>query len=616
MKIEKLLLLPFLLIAILGFSQEQLIELDGNPIVSKFAKSKTAAAMTKSVTADTLSLPFFDDFSVITVYPNQEKWIGQDVFVNDTWGLNPISYGVASFDQADSVGAIRSLSASGEPSDMLTSRPIDLDYTIADSVYLSFAVQRGGNARIPEEQDSLVLMFNAPDTTWHSVWNMPGGELDTSFHYILIPIQANYLLQKGFQFRFVNYASNYANAPEPSYNSNNDIWNLDYVWLDTARSINDTIINDIAMISNFSSLITGFEAVPWKHYLQNQTEVPTDSVRFVYRSNGENEQGVNRQYVITDLWGNGAGYESIDDSENILEFETITYTKPVPYVFESDQTDTACFEIKGFISTDEEEIRKPFRWNDTVYYYQKFEHYYAYDDGVPEVGYGIGGVGTSSASLAYEFTPLVGDTLRGVNIYFNHVLNDENVNYFYLMVWDDNEGLPGDTLVYQIGVRPEFKDSLYQYRYYALDTPVYVNNTFHIGWSKTTDDMLNVGFDKNRDASDKLRINLFGEWQQSSLSGAVMIRPVFSTEPYSAIPEKERPMPDFALYPNPAQGRFYVAGGTDYERIKIVNTTGRIVYDVAKRNEYEISNLTDGLYIVLFYKQNQMIGKQKLLIRN
>ncbi len=616
MKIKKLILFPFLLLAIFGFAQEQLIGLDGNPVLSNFAKSKAAETFEKLVPSDTLSLPFFDDFSLITVYPNPEKWIGQDVFVNDMWGLNPISYGVASFDQADSVGVIRALSASGEPSDMLTSRPIDLDYNIEDSVYLSFAVQRGGNAHIPEEQDSLVLMFNSPDTTWHSVWNMAGGALDTSFHYVLIPIQEANLLQKGFQFRFLNYASNYANAPEPSFNSNNDIWNLDYVWLDTARSINDTIINDIAMIKNFDSFITGFESVPWKHYLQNQAEVKTDSVRFVYRSNGENEQGVNRQFVISDLWGNGSGYTSIDDNENIYPFETITYTKSVPYVFESDQTDTAMFEVKGFISTDEEEIRKPFRWNDTVYYYQKFEKYYAYDDGVPEVGYGIGGVGTSSASLAYEFTPLVGDTLRGVNIYFNHVLNDENVNYFYLMVWDDNEGLPGDTLVYQIGVRPEFKDSLYHYRYYALDTPVYVNNTFHIGWSKTSDDMLNVGFDKNRDASDKLRINLFGEWQQSSFSGAVMIRPVFSTEPYSAIPEKEIPMAEFALYPNPARGQFYVAGDTDYERLQIVNSTGRIVYDVAKRNEYEISNFTDGLYIVLFYKHNRMIGKQKLLIRN
>lgn len=611
--IKKLLCIVVLGFTLQTYAQERLIELEGNPVLEQIVKSQPGIFSITKSTNDTLELPFFDDFAVITVYPDQARWIGYDAYVNSTWAMDPISYGVASLDMADSIGQIRSLSTAGELSEMLTSRPINLEYPASDSIILSFAWQRGGNARKPEEQDSLVLMFNSPDTTWHSVWSMEGGVSDTAFHNELIPIREDYLLKKGFQFRFVNYASNVVNAPEPSFNSNNDIWNLDYVWLDTERSVNDTIINDIAMMYNFSSLLTGFESVPWKHYLAKQ--VVSDSLVYVYRSNGENGQAVNRQFEIIDEWGNGVGISDNDDSENIIEFQTLRYAKPVPFEFDSDLTDSARFLIKGYISSDEEADRLPFRWNDTVYYYQNFQNYYAYDDGNPEVGYGIGGVGTSSASVSYEFTPLVGDTLRGVNIYFNRVLNDENQQYFYLMVWDDNDGIPGDTITYQIGARPEFKDSLFQYTYYALDTPVYVSETFHIGWTKTTDDMLNVGFDLNRNASEKAHYNVFGTWEEISFEGALMVRPVFSETPYLSVPEEEVRLPDFDVYPNPASNQIYIDNPNDYDQLQIVSATGRLVYQSNAKTSYNVSSYSEGLYLLLFYKDDAMVGKQKLLIR-
>ena len=614
MMIKKILIVCSLIVPLALNAQEQLIDLYGNPVLQK--RSLLSFEQKSVQENDTLEVPFFDDFAVITMYPDQNKWVGRDVFVNDMWGMNPVSYGVASFDMADSIGNIRALSTAGEISDILTSRPLNLEYDIADSVYLSFAVQRGGFSRKPEEQDSLVLQFSSPDTVWHSVWNMAGGESDTAFLYFLVPVQDENLLVKGFRFRFLNYASNVANAPEPSFNSNNDIWNLDYVWLDTARSINDTIINDIAMMYNFESLIEGYESVPWKHYLASSGGAKTDSLTFIYRSNGENEQGVNRQFIISDVWGNGDDFSLLDDNENIHEFEIISYTKPVPYEFDSDQADSARFEIKGFIETDEEPERLPFRWNDTVYYYQQFDNYYAYDDGIPEAGYGIGGVGTNSASLAYRFEPLTGDTLRGVKMYFNKVLNEENIHYFYLMVWEDNEGLPGDTLAKQIGVRPEYKDSLFQYTYYALDTPVYISDAFHIGWTKTTDDMLNIGFDRNRDASENLNINLFGYWQSSNLAGALMIRPVFSENPVSGVSESQLDNhPEIDLYPNPATDRIRISTSVEYDHVKIVNAYGQIVLEYYDTGVLSLSGLRSGIYVVMLYKDGGIVGSRKLLIR-
>lgn len=614
------LLLIILFFTVFGLSvnaQEVLIGLDGNPVLQNAVKQNPQLIEKSLKAVDVLELPFFDDFALMTTYPNQNKWIGRDVFINDTWGKDPISYGVASFDIADSIGVIRALSSGGELSDVLTSYPINLNYSAGDSVYFSFAVQRGGNARGPEEQDSLVLQFNSPDTVWHSVWNMSGGVVDTAFQYFLIPITQNYLLVDEFQFRFKNYGSTEANSYEPSFNSNNDVWNLDYVWIDTARSIIDTIIEDIAMIKNLESLLKDYESVPWKHFKANPQSVQRDSLVFVYKNNGLTEQAINRQYEITDLWGNGDGDSDFDDSENIVEYQTIRYSKFIDYVYDSDSEDSASFELKGFISTDDEVVRKKFRWNDTVYYHQDFKNYYAYDDGIPEVGYGIGGNGTSSAAVAYQFEPIIGDSLRGVNIYFNKVLNDENIHYFYLTIWDDNDGLPGDTLYQQIGVKPIHEDSLFQYHYYALDTAIYVSNTFHIGWIKTTNDMLNVGFDESRDASEHININLFGDWQQTSMTGALMIRPVFGEDLLlSFAPENIVDEIEIKCYPNPVSTTLEIETNENYDFSRLISSTGIVVDEKSQRTQFEVSSFAEGFYILLFYRDGVIISRQKLLIRH
>ncbi|MGC9330967.1 MAG: T9SS type A sorting domain-containing protein [Bacteroidales bacterium] len=600
-----------------GYGQEILVGLDVNPALKEHIKKYPECLQTHTKSVDTLVLPFFDDFAVMSVFPDAEKWLNKDAFINDQWALNPMSYGVASLDIADSIGNIRALSSGGEPSDYLTSLPIDLSYDIADSIYLSFAYQAGGRAKAPEEKDSLVLEFTTPDTTWIHIWSVPGGETDSTFHYVLIPITNVAFLKKGFQFRFFNYGSTVANAPEPSFNSNNDIWNLDYIWLDKERSMNDTLIEDVAFTHNFTSLLKDYEQVPWKHFVSRDSLLMRDSITFQYRNNGKTEMQVDRQFFISDLWGNGVPYSVTNDNENIDAEQFISYTKPFDYVYESDMEDSTWFQVKGVLKTDTVSDRQMFRWNDTIYYHQKFENFYAYDDGLPEAGYGIGGVGTHSAAIAYRFAPYQEDTLRGVYIYFNKVLNDANQKYFYLTVWDDNDGLPGDTLRKQIGVRPDHIDSLYTYNYYALDTPIYVADTFHIGWIKTTNDMLNVGFDMNRDASKNMHINMFGNWQPSSYKGALMIRPVFSEYKVNLgvdTPGKEQlSQTDLQLYPNPATTVVYVKGESEYDTYEIISTDGRKLLKGGRQMQIDVSTLPRGFYIVLFFQNNQLISRQKLI---
>ena len=95
--------------------------------------------------------------------------------------------------------------------------------------------------------------------------------------------------------------------------------------------------------------------------------------------------------------------------------------------------------------------------NDTCVFEQKFYNYYAYDDGTAEAGYCLlSSEGNPESSVAVQFTLAQPDTLRCVRMWFNSVLNDENVDYFTLKVWGDNDGQPGELLYSLPALLPQF----------------------------------------------------------------------------------------------------------------------------------------------------------------
>jgi len=568
--------------------------------------------------ADTLSLPFFDDFANAKVYPFSGYWTDKAAFINNSYAYNPLSIGVASLDALDSVGAVYThLSWQvSSVADYLTSKPIDLNYAASDSVYLSFYYQCGGYGDIPEENDSLVVEFATPDSSWHSVWRTTGGIQTDTFFRAMIPIKEPYLLKKGFRFRFKNYVSISSNY-EMAYKSNADIWNIDYVFIDTARNINDTIVEDVAFISNFKSLIKDYESVPWEHFKPFAEANTLDSISFIYKNNGTNVQNINRQFIVYNMFQEDTTFSNLNDNENIEPFSTLEYNKIISnFEFDTIGQDSARFFIKGFIETDTTLARRPRRWNDTIEYYQDFFNYYSYDDGSSELGYGINGQGTSGGSLAYGFNPLKADTLRGVNIFFNQVMDGHNINYFYLTVWEDNDGIPGDTLIQQIGVRPVYSDSINEFCYYKLDRPLYIENRFYIGWIKTTDDMLNVGYDVNRNAGENVFYNTEGYWMQSMYYGAPMIRPVFGKAELAISSPEYFAETSINLYPNPVSDILYVNTNSFNEfEFDILDLNGRIVSSGRSSETISFSDLQQGMYFVRINLNNNIITRKVIVNR-
>lgn len=608
-----------IIITIYGYGQEYLFDI-GNPILKEYSKIYFNKNSQKNSQNILLDLPFYDDFSNSFVYPDSTKWVDKYAFVNQSYAKNPINVGVITLDAINQYGDVYPYlpSHSSAIADYLTSQPIKLNVNIEDSVYLSFYYQAGGFGNTPEIKDSLVLQFKTADTDWRSIWRVSGGTNMSNFKLVMIPIHDPLWLKEGFQFRFLNYASVSSNY-EPSWISNCDHWHLDNIYLDTARTFKDTLPKDAAFVKNFSSMINNFEAIPWKHFknYSNPSNLIKDTLHFVYNNTFVNDiLNINRKYDVQNYYTSEIIISDYDDNENIAPLSTIDYAKPVNFIFNSTDEDSAKFVITGILGTDVIEQRNIFRWNDTIRYYQNFYNYYAYDDGSAEKGYGISGVNTAYTSLAYRFTPIIADTLKGVYIYFNHVLNNGNQKYFYLTVWNDKNGIPGDTLIRIEGMRPEFNNEINGFIYYSLGQGIYIDTTFYIGWTKTTDDMLNCGFDVNNIANENLFLNITGNWQVSTIPGAIMIRPVFGYEPkidYVVNHIKNI----FNIFPNPAKNKIFIDNiqdTNDITKVEIYDINGKLLYCDDFKTEINISFLDNGLYFLRLVSVSSNYQVKKLIV--
>ena len=593
----------------LAFSQT-FIEtgLISNPLVEKrYEKGPWAVK-----TSDTLELPFLDDFAKTKIYPDSTLWEDNLVFVNSQYALNPPTVGVATFDMLNEKGEIyEDASSAGFYADTLTSKPINTEYPGDTTVVFSFWYQpQGVAANAPETGDSLILEFYSPVTDkWYKMWSK-AGESVTDFQPVFIRLDSVFLA-KGFRFRFYNIAS-IADNTMPSWASNGDFWNIDMVYLDKDRSLEDSVIHDIALTVPYDSPIKDYQSVPWKHFFTNSLIVSQDDPDYnvtatvSYCDLGEDSANIGRYFTVKDLLKDSVVYPLADlGSENIFTGDCVDFT---PFyqgnIFPQNGRDSGLFELKFYLKYDTTAgLRQLFRYNDTIVRIQKFYDYYAYDDGTAESGAGLYGVGTSHAFLAYKFKVLKGDTLRGMKVFFNRTKTEANRKYFILTVWNDDNGQPGDIIYQQTGYRPEFLDSLNAFYTYVLDTSIYVDSAsvFYIGWQKTTEDFLNVGFDKNHDESSNIFFNINGYWEESPLYGALMIRPIFSKQPYTAAPHISFNEYDCKVYPNPATNVVYVST-TVRSKVSVLNTQGQIIFssnNLSNTHTIDLKNLSAGIYFIV-----------------
>ncbi len=597
-------------------AQERVIGLTSNGIIQDQYERYTREAGAKSKQLqDTLELPFFDDFSEYIIYPDPGLWEDQYAFINNTYGVNPVSIGVATLDAIDHTGRIyENANSFGFIADHLTSHPIDLDYLPSDAVFLSFFYQPGGIGDEPSPKDSLVLEFYSPeDSVWHSVWNSPGDTL-REFRQVLIPVMDTIFLKQGFKFRFKNYASLSVNASSPGMVGNCDHWHLDYIKLDKGRNPNDTLLNDVTMNMPMRSLLKNHEAMPWDHFKATSLSEMGNSVSISYTNHDDSVRNITRLFEITDLYDQQLDYSLSAGAANIDPAETIHYDTTLIYTFSSTQTDSALFEVRSYLITDNFDIKN----NDTVVYHQVFNEYFAYDDGSAEGGYGFTGQGAENARIAYQFNAYIPDSLYGIQIYFNQSYQDESQRYFTLTVWSDDNGNPGDVLYSQSSEEPLYEKELNRFHTYILDTAVFVSGKFYVGWQQITDAFLNFGFDLNRVKNDRLFYQQSGIWYNSQFPGALMIRPVMG----KSLITFRKPIlaePVFTLFPNPANQYIRIEFPEDLQfkntRFAIIDSQGRTLFETTEPpGEIDLSEFTPGLYFFIVHNQHSTFAAKKFII--
>ncbi|RLD82452.1 MAG: hypothetical protein DRJ15_01455 [Bacteroidetes bacterium] len=473
-----------------------------------------------------------------------------------------------------------------------------------------------------------------PGIEWEYIWSSEGMRIDTFFQryntysrQVMIPITDSLkYLKKYFYYRFYNYAS-LASDINPSWKSNCDQWNIDYIYLNVDRSNADTSYRHITFAERAPSFLTNFTAMPLRQYRNDPTNQLKDSVKLYITNLSADTFNVYYEYLIDQR---GASYSHTYNGgfANLYPFFKTGYQScsnvpqhacpPRDFLFPLNaDADSSSYMVRHVIHDQSNP-----NLGDTIHFIQKFYNYYAYDDGTPEAGYGLSIAG---GQVGYRFTLNIADTLRGVAMFFNRVQNDQNDNFFTMKVWDNNNGKPGNVIWEQEDLKPKFSEALNRMQIYEINPPLALIGTFFIGFEQTTADILNVGFDTHNDASEFLYYNTSNNWEQSLMQGSLMMRPLlfYYYDPFSV--EELLPEESWNIYPNPVNnGTLHidnsVVSGFDLERsgttINIYDMLGRKMIKVPFTNSISTAALPQGFYIVHIHDGTGSINHMHKIIIN
>ncbi|MHC2993745.1 hypothetical protein OB13_19980 [Pontibacter sp. HJ8] len=536
------------------------------------------------------SLPFFDDFSAVTITPDPNRWVNGGVYVNSRFGLEPITRNVASFDGLNAQGIAYGANNAG-PTDTLTSQPILLGgLNPADSVYLSFYWQSGGLGNVPDRTSTnnrfLQLEFKDAAGAWQPVWQQAGVGEVTVFAQVFVALKEQRFFHNDFQFRF---------RSEGIRNGILDVWNLDYVELDRNRRKGQNTTRDIGISRGVSPLLKSYTSMPARQFLADPAGNLSEEVTATVNNLGEMPGAIAWRGFIQ-----RAGTTAADTflrEQGLLpglvrQFEV----KGTPRVSNLNLAQDGFALQHGFI-LDTKEQNAQQRANDSTYRTTQFADYYAYDDGTAEEGFSF--VSSSGATqVGQRFDLSLPDQVRAFRVYFPLVGNMLRNTSITFKIWANENEIPGRTLHEQV-FQVQYTEELNTFYEVELTAPVAVEGSFFMGWSQPGTTFLNIGFDRNERATGRrfLFSSVNGWLEDTSVEGAVMMRPVMTGQALGLedIPLDER----VQVYPNPSTGTLYFKG--DYRHFTVYDVTGRAVFNQKAsvgNSPVQLPQLAPGLYSI------------------
>jgi hypothetical protein len=570
---------------------------------------------TKAASTDTIDLPFFDDFSNSGPLPSSDRWSDNFAFINNTYPVNPITQGVATLDAIGDNGLLYPTASSFRfEADQLTSCPINMVGVPSDNIYLSFFYQPQGLADAPESSDSLSLQFFSPVTgEWHYAWSSVGSALHP-FKPVIIKIDNPQYLVKGFRFRFLNYASLSTTLNDPAMVGNADHWHIDYILIDRGRVAGDTLTPDVAFTTPLRAPLKSYESMPWRQFRDWYLSEMDNHVTLNYRNNDIIVRNVTRSFTIYDMYDEVNVYSSIQGATNVSPGATVSFDAPLIYTFNTTNTDSALFRIKGVLKTDLFDKKV----NDTITFYQRFSNFYAVDDGSSESGYGINGQGSNNAMAVYRYRSYGIDTISALSICFNDSYQSANQRLFDIVILSDNNGVPGDILYSEDEFMVDPGVDVNGFHTYYLSDPFEVNGYFFIGWRQRSETFLNAGLDINTPSNNRQFYYLGGTWYPSQVNGSLMLRPVMGRKIVTGIEDqlatKEQ---EIKIWPNPATQYINVSAGFEFElpgySINVFDISGTRWINQEPSSSIDISQLPKGVYLLEITYHNRRVGYNKFI---
>lgn len=465
----------------------------------------------------------------------------------------------------------------------------------------------------------------ANEIAWEHIWSTSGMSLSDfeatyqrKFRQVLIPITKDQFFHNDFRFRFYNWAS-IAEAANPGNRGNVDQWNIDLIFIDVGRNYQDIYHDYVGFSGRAPSLLRRYESMPYRQYRISPTTAVKPEFSLKITNLTAQEVSTSYQYTVNQVngdqqfgWDGGICALPPFELNGFQQCSNCVQACPeLASIFKLDYSiDTTSFRIVHKVAgtVDNHTL------SDSLLYVQGFYNYFAYDDGTPELGYSLEPAG---AFLAYQFQLNTPDTLTGVQILFNRTLNDGNNRLFDLMVWNDLAGAPGQVVFRKIRLRPQWSDLRYGFYLYTIDQPVILSGTFYVGLMQEEPGSLNIGLDRVNNSQQHLFINTDGQWRNSQIEGALMIRPVFG-RPYLVGLKGDMSKNEFRIHPNPARHTLEierhdetVASG----QLIITDLGGRVIRQMPFEKRIDVSFLQPGMYMISLFLDGRRQHTQRIVIQ-
>ena len=582
-----------------------------------------------------LSLPFADDFSQGSGYPDNRFWIDNQAFINNTFGLNPPSIGIATLD---------GLNAAGKPygggfggSDTLTSRPIDL--SDEQSAYLSFYLQAKGIGYIPRTQDSLIVEGKSMSGDWINLESFEGLESSfvnkdaPEFQRVSISLSSEFR-HDHFQFRFRNYSTN---------KGLEGLWHLDYVMV--TRQEQDRFIDDIAFTNPPAYLIQRYSAYPLPQIVLDPERL-NDQLPIYIRNHSRDRFTIDTSRVeIYDQENN----QSVFTDESLLE---------IPPIVSENQRNinpgsvhfTNSFNLKDVsaylkqtdlekltLTTEYEYVMRAerqlpsFTANNRVIRRTHFDNYLAYDDNSVEGSVSAYNGNGITTQIAVEYDLVEADSLHSIRIVFPYLVENYEDKIFNLLIYIGELKEKAD---YKLaGLQPKRGNHFQPFTEYSvkdylpegIELPA---GKFYIGWEHprgTDKDYIPFGFDKNYpDANQYIFYNVGSGWlnvatNSPDLKGAIAMRPVVGRKDVLTNSDEAIMELSNSFYPNPTSSVLNIRDGLTNKELSynIYHVNGQLYQSgtiVPGQNSLDVHRLVSGSYsIILIEKSGTIFGSHRFI---